>query len=342
MRWLTSIYLFSHVGILLIAGHCFGFGPALARFEFSELHMGTQFKITLYCESSQAATLASKAFERIAEIDAITSDYRETSELMSLCRTAPAGSKVRISDDLFRVLERSQEMAERSGGAFDVTVGPVVRLWRHARRIGELPDPGRLARAMELIGYQKLHLDRASRSVTLDRTGMLLDLGGIAKGYAVDEAMAVLKKNGVTRALIAAGGDILVSGAPPGSPGWVIEIAPLEPGHRRSERLLCLRDRAVSTSGDAHQHVEIGGIRYSHIVDPKTGLGLTGHGSVTVVAPDCTTSDALATAASVLGPTKGSRLIESTPGAAALFRQATAERVSEVETDRWKEQRRER
>jgi len=297
--------------------------------------MGTQFKIILYCEGSQAANLASNAFKRIAEIDAITSDYLETSELMSICRTA-AGRKIRVSKDLFQVLEKSQEMAERSGGAFDVTIGPVVRLWRRARRVGELPDPLRLAQAMDLLGYRKLHLDRASSSVKLDRAGMLLDLGGIAKGYAIDEAMAVLKQKGVTRALIAGGGDILVSGAPPGSEGWVIAIAPLERSNGPGERYLCLRDRAVSTSGDAHQHVEIGGIRYSHIVDPKTGLGLKGHSSVTVVAPTCTTSDALATAASVLGPSKSSRLIESTTGAAALFLQTTAEGDSAVETDRWK------
>jgi FAD:protein FMN transferase len=341
MRSLTSIYFFSHVAIFLIAGYCFGFTPALARFEFSEVHMGTQFKIILYCESSHAATLASQAFKRVAEIDAITSDYRETSELMSVCRTA-GGRKVRVSEDLFRVLEKSQEMAERSDGVFDVTIGPVVKLWRHARRVGELPDRLRLARAMDLIGYRKLHLDRASRSVTLDHNGMSLDLGGIAKGYAVDEAMAVLKRNGVTRALIAAGGDILVSDAPPGSQGWVIGIAPLEPANGPPERHLCLRDQAVSTSGDAHQHVEIGDVRYSHIVDPKTGLGLTGRSSVTVVAPVCTLSDALATAASVLGPARGSRLVESTPGAAALFTQATAEGVSAVQTKRWKEDYRER
>jgi FAD:protein FMN transferase len=325
----------TYVSLLLIAGCCFGFRPALARFEFSELHMGTQFKIILYCERPDAAILASNAFERIAQVDAITSDYRETSELMAVCKTA-VGRKIRVSEDLFRVLAKSQEMAEQSGGAFDVTIGPIVRLWRRARRIGELPDRLRLAKAMDLIGHQKLHLDRESRSVSLDRNGMLLDLGGIAKGYAVDEAMSVLRQKGVARALIAAGGDILVSGAPPGTQGWLIDIAPLEPGNGSPTRSLYLRDQAVSTSGDAHQHVEISGVRYSHIVDPKTGLGVTGRSSVTVVARNCTTSDALATAASVLGSVKGAKLIESTPGAAALFVQATAEGLSTVETNRWK------
>ena len=336
MRSRTSIYALSPVGLIVLASCCLGFEPALARFELSQLHMGTQFKIILYCESAQAATtFASNAFERIAEIDAITSDYLETSELMLVCKTA-AGSKIRVSEDLFRVLETSQEIAERSDGAFDVTIGPVVRLWRRARRIGELPDSNRLAQAMDLIGYHKLRLDRPSRSVALERAGMLLDLGGIAKGYAVDAAMRVLKQQGVTRALVAGGGDISVMGAPPGSDGWTISVAP-HGGEAQHGLYLCLRDRAVSTSGDAHQYVEIGGVRYSHIVDPKTGLGLKGHQSVTVVALDCTTSDALATAASVMGPAKGSRLIDSTPGAAALFTQTTARGESMVETYRWKE-----
>jgi len=313
----------------------FGSRPALARHEFSAVHMGTQFKIILYCENTHAASFASQAFERVAEIDAITSDYRQTSELMSVCRTA-VGRKVTVSEDLFRVLEKSQEMSERSDGAFDVTIGPVVQLWRHARRVGVLPDRLRLARAMDLIGYRKLHLDSSDRTVTLELKGMALDLGGIAKGYAVDEAMAVLKRNGVTRALIAAGGDILVSEPPPGSEGWMIGIAPLDTAGP-PERFVCLRDMAISTSGDAHQHVDIGGVRYSHIIDPKTGLGLTGQRSITVVAPVCTLSDALATAVSILGPGRGSSLIESTPGAAALFTRKTAEGIAAVQTNMWKE-----
>lgn len=336
MRSRTSIYVLSPLGLFFLVGYCFGFRTALARFEFSEPHMGTQFKIILYCEIDQAAILASTAFKRVAEIDAITSDYLQTSELMSICRSA-AGRKTRVSADLFRVLEKSQDMAERSGGAFDVTIGPVARLWRHARRVGQLPDRQRLAQAMRLVGYRKLQLDPSTRSVTLGSAGMGLDLGGIAKGYAVDEAMTVLKQNGVARALIAGGGDILVSGPPPGSQGWVIAVGSPEGSIGSDERYLLLRDRAVSTSGDAQQHVEIGGVRYSHIVDPRTGLGLKGHHSVTVVAPNCTTSDALATAASVLGPDRGSRLIESTPGATGIFTQTTAAGDSAFETSGWKD-----
>jgi thiamine biosynthesis lipoprotein len=202
--------------------------PRLKRFEFSQVHMGTQFTIILYASDVEAAKHASAAaFKCVEKLDAIMSDYRETSELMRLCRES-GGRWVRISDDMFRVLAKSQEMSKHTGGAFDVTVGPVVRLWRRARRTGEMPDPQVLARAIELTGYDKLKLDEKSRSVRLDRPGMLLDLGGIAKGYAADRAIAVLKRRGIRHALVAAGGDIVVSRAPPGASGWLIGIAPRE------------------------------------------------------------------------------------------------------------------
>lgn len=331
MRWRTTVCSF----LLLVYG--FDKRPAPVRFEFSEAHMGTRFRIVVYAATVRAAAIASSAaFERIGQLDAIMSDYRETSELMRLCKQ-PSGTRVTVSEDLFRVLGAAQGLAARSNGAFDFTVGPLVRLWRRARRTGELPDRQRLAEALDSIGYTKVRLDRSTRSVILDKSGMLLDLGGIAKGFAVDEAMKVLKRHGIRRALVAADGDIVVSAPPPGARGWVIGIAPLDSTEEPPSRYLLLRDRAVSTSGDAHQYVEVAGVRYSHIVDPRTGLGLTGRGSVTVVANDCTTSDGLATAASVLGPSEGSRLIDSTPGAAALFMHAGGEGTVTVETSRWKE-----
>jgi thiamine biosynthesis lipoprotein len=325
MWWITVLTL-----LVLLPG--FTSTPSLERFEFTETHMGTQFRMVVYAADLRSATLASSAaFERVAKLDAIMSDYRETSELNRLCRR-PAGSKTPVSEDLFRVLTHSQRLSRRSKGAFDVTAGPLIRLWRHARRTGEFP--GGVEDARKRTGYSKLHLDRASRSVSLETAGMQLDLGGIAKGYAVDEAMLVLKRRGIQHALIAAGGDILVSESPPGTQGWTVGIARLESSE--PERFLLLRNRAVSTSGDLHQYVEIGGVRYSHIIDPRTGVGLTGRSSVTVVARDCTTSDGLATAASVLGARDGSRLLDSTPGAAGFFVRETGEEKSVIETSRWR------
>jgi thiamine biosynthesis lipoprotein len=294
-------------------------GAELSRFTFTQPHMGTRFQIIVYAADEAAADRAVKAaFERIAGLDGIMSDYRPTSELMQLCAQA-GGEPVRVSDDLFFVLSRAQELSRRSGGAFDVTVGPVVRLWRQARKTRRLPDPKELNRARELVGYSMVRLDEKARTVQLLKPGMQLDLGGIAKGYAADAALAVLKKHGIDRALVAAGGDIAVSGPPPDTAGWAIGIAPLENPEARPRRSLRLRDAAVSTSGDAEQFVEIDGRRYSHIIDPRTGMPVIGRSSVTVMARDGTTADSLATAVSVLGPERGLALVEDTEGAAAYI-----------------------
>jgi thiamine biosynthesis lipoprotein len=297
--------------------------PPLGRHVFTELHMGTRFQITLYApDEATAARAAKAAFARIAALDGIMSDYRPTSELMQLCQKA-GGPPVAVSEELFFVLAKAQEVSRRSDGAFDVTVGPVVRLWRKARKTHELPDPQELARARALVGYDKMKLDPKARTVQLLQPGMQLDLGGIAKGYAADEALAVLHKHGITRALVAAGGDIAASGPPPDAAGWTVGIAPLENPAGKPSHLLLVHDAAVSTSGDAAQHVEIGGKRYSHIVDPRTGIGLVGRRSVTVVARRGIDADSLTKVVSVLGPERGLPIIEATEGTAALVVQRT-------------------
>lgn len=293
--------------------------PPLARFEFTQVHMGTEFKIVLYSTGAAPAEQASnEAFGRIAALDAIMSDYNPDSELMRLCRHA-GGPPVRVSDDLFSVLSQAQELARRSNGAFDITVGPVVRLWREARRARHLPDPVYLAKALKLVGFENLRLDAKDSTAQLLKAGIFLDLGGIAKGYAADQAIAVLKANGITSALVGGAGDIAVGAPPPGREGWVIEVEPLDPQDQSEERFFLLHDGAVSTSGDSEQHLDIGGVRFSHIVNPKTGMGLTGRSSVTIVAKNGITSDSLATAVSVLGPKQGLDLVNSYPGTGALF-----------------------
>lgn len=310
--------------LLVPAARAFPREPALRRFEFTEAHMGTRFRIVVCAPHRETALGASRAaFSRVQELDHIMSDYQPDSELMALGRAA-GGPPVEISDDLFRVLLKAQQLASESEGAFDVTIGPVVRLWREARWSRQMPDAAQLARARALVGLDKLHIDPATHTAQLTVPGMLLDLGGIAKGYAADEALKILKQRGLRRALVAAGGDIAVGAPPPGKEGWRIGIAPLESLDNTPSRFLWLRDAGVSTSGDAEQFVEIDGVRYSHIVDPRTGLGLTGHSSVTVVAPDATTSDSLATAVSVLGPERGLRLVRSTPGTSARIERMTA------------------
>src|SRR5262249_39046856 len=188
----------------------------------------TQFRIVLYAPDEATAKKASDAaFARIAELDGIMSDYKPASELMQLCKKA-GGDPVPVSDDLLAVLTRSLEIARLSEGAFDITVGPVVRLWRRARRTMVLPDADELARALKLVGYQQVQIDAKNRTVRLTAKGILLDLGGIAKGYAAQAALEVLRRHGIRHALVAAGGDIAVGDAPPGAAGWRVGIAPLE------------------------------------------------------------------------------------------------------------------
>jgi thiamine biosynthesis lipoprotein len=299
--------------------------------------MGTAFRLVLYAASAEQAARASQAaFARVAALDAILSDYRADSELTALGRRA-GGPPVLVGPDLLRVLSASQEWARRSDGAFDATVGPAVQLWRRARRIGEMPQAPALAEARALVGYRSLLLDAPAGTARLAQAGMRLDLGGIAKGFAADEAQEVLRAHGITRALVAAGGDVVVSGPPPDRSGWSIEVALPAPLRDPDAPPLELQDAAVSTSGDAEQFVTLDGVRYSHIVDPRTGLALTGRSGVTVVAPDGTTSDALATAISVLGPS-GLALVEETPGASAWIAREGPAGVERFVSIRWREQ----
>jgi thiamine biosynthesis lipoprotein len=288
--------------------------------------MGTLFRIIVYAPDEATAKRASQAaFDRIAALDARLSDYKADSELMQLCARAGKGP-VPVSKELFDVLTKAEEVSRLSGGAFDVTVGPVVRLWRRARRTGRMPDADKLAAARALVGYRNVRLDARGRTVELLVSGMQLDLGGIAKGYAADEAQAVLKSHGIDRALVAAGGDIVVTAPPPGAEGWKIAIAPLSE-EEGTGPWLWLKDGAISTSGDAEQYVEIDGKRYSHIVDPKTGIGLVGRMSASVVAPTGIAADSMTKIVAVLGPEKGFPLIESVAGASARFVRRTEEKL---------------
>ena len=292
-----------------------GAEPILMRHTFTEPHMGTRFQIIVYAPDRETARkAATDAFARIAFLNATMSDYDKTSELMRLCEKA-GGPPVPVSAELFFVLSRAQEVSRQSDGAFDVTVGPVVKLWRKARKQRKLPDAEKLAEARALVGWRNVRLDADKRTVQLLKAGMQLDLGGIAKGYAADEALAVLKKHGLERALVAAGGDIAVAAPPPDADGWKIAIATL-PGEKDPGRLI-LHHAAVSTSGDAEQFVEIDGRRYSHIVDPRTGIGLVGRMSATVVARKGIDSDSLTKVVAVLGAEKGIKIIEANDGVSA-------------------------
>lgn len=294
--------------------------PQLDRYRFSEPHLGTLVHITVYApDETVAKDIVGKAFRRISNLNKVLSDYDRDSELSQLILNTQPGQPVAVSDDFFRVLDASLKLAQRTNGAFDPTLGPVIRLWRQARRTGKLPDPDRLRDARERVGFRQITLDAEHKSVTLSRAGISIDFGGIAKGDIAQEALNVLKSNGLKRALVAIAGDIAAGEAPPDAPGWRVGVAALEPSSEEPAYWLRLVNRAVSTSGDAFQYVEIDGVRYSHIVDPATGLGLTERSSVTVIAPTGIQADGLATAATVLGREAGMKLIEESDGCAAVY-----------------------
>jgi FAD:protein FMN transferase len=297
--------------------------PELHRYESAEPHMGTLVRITVYAPDEQAAKGAFRAaFDRIRNLDRILSDYLPDSELNQLTK-AEAGRALRVSEDLFIVLAASQELAEATGGAFDITQGPVVRLWREARATARLPDPAALEDAARRSGFRKLYLDAEYRTVTFDMTGMALDVGAIGKGYAASEAIKVLDGLGVRSALVAVSGDLAFSEAPPGQRGWRIGVYSGEalPG---VPAMLELTNAAVSSSGSSEQHLDINGRRFSHIIDPASRMGLVDDITVTVIARHGLDADGLDTAVSVLGADRGLALIESRPGTAALIIQRTS------------------
>jgi thiamine biosynthesis lipoprotein len=279
--------------------------------------MGVQVRLVVYAPSEEAAlSVCRAAYKRIAELDTIMSDYRIDSELTKLCRRA-GGPPVAVSEDLFNVLQIAQDFSRESDGAFDITVGPLVQLWRTARKTGQMPPADKLEAARKLVGWQKIKLDPEKRTVQLLAAGMKLDLGGIGKGYAGDEAMKIFRRFGLPRAFYVAGGDVVVGDAPPGETGWGMDVTNELPGDKPLHILI--HNCAVSTSGDTEQNVVIDGQRYSHIVDPRTGLGLTHSNLVSIVAKDGRTAEGLSKIASILPPEQSLPIVKA-HGATAYIR----------------------
>ncbi len=291
----------------------------LHRYEAVEPHMGTLVRITVYTPDEPTAQAAFRAaFSRIRELDGVLSDYQPASELNQITKSA-VNQPMAVSEDLFAVLRASHDLALATGGAFDITQGPVIGLWREARKTAQLPDLAALTAAAARSGYRKLHLDNEHRTVMLDTPGMALDVGAIGKGYAASQAIKVLDSLGVRSALVAVSGDLAFSDAPPDARGWRVAMYPADLRVDGVPRVLELTRAAVSTAGSSEQHVDIGGRRYSHIIDPASGTGLVEDVTVTVIAQDGLEADGLDTAVSVLGAERGLALIESMPGAAALM-----------------------
>jgi thiamine biosynthesis lipoprotein len=276
--------------------------------------MGTFFEIQVYGVDRSAATRAiDAAFDEIERVEALLSEWRETSEISAVNREA-GRRPVRVGPELYEVIERSLELRERTGGAFDITFAACGRLWSFPE--SRVPEPEEIEDCLANVGGE-IVLDPEGSTVFLPDPGMRIGIAAVGKGYGVDRAVEVLADRGITNYIVDGGGDIRLSGSK-GDRSWSVGIQhPRQPG--RVFEALQLDAGAVVTSGDYQKFFERDGVRYHHILDPRTGRPAPASIAVTVLAPDATLADALATGLFVMGPQAGLELVESLPGVEALF-----------------------
>jgi thiamine biosynthesis lipoprotein len=290
-----------------------------------QMIMGTFAHIVAVAEDSGTAKKCIQAaLEEIHKVDNLMSDYKSDSEISRVNREAYEKA-VQVSESTYEVLQRSVEFSKMTDGAFDVTIGPLVALFRKAKESKVAPGEEQIALARSKVGFEKLNLDSENQTVQFADKGMLLDLGGIAKGYAIDKAIEAAQRCGAIGAMVDIGGDVRCFGLPPkGRDHWLIglqdpnsAIEGMEGGGLRL--VLKITNEAVATSGDYQQFVLIEGKRYSHIMDRRTGTSAEGLSSVTIITDNATDADALATAVSVMGAEKGLALIEKMPNTEAIL-----------------------
>lgn len=272
---------------------------AQTRYEYSHQQMGTQIGLVFYeKDRSRADSIAQLVFQRIDELNSILSNYLPQSEINQLGKKP--NRDVVVSTDLFRLMNISGDYAKRTSGAFDITLGPLIELWKKARKNKQVPSMAEIRSAQQRTGHSNLEFPNLN-TVRLKQEGMQLDVGGIGKGFAADEAIHLLKRNGINSALIDMGGDVTVSGAPPNKEFWILGFSYFNEKGEEVFQKVKLKNQAVATSGDLYQYSVIEGKRYSHIIDSKSGMALSNNIQVTVIAPNGSMADAYASALSVSG-----------------------------------------
>lgn len=298
MKKINPILLFT----LLIFNNAIG--QNLMRFSFSEVAMGTQMKIIFYASDSLKANDISKAlFKKVKALNAIFSDYDNNSELMQLCSSYQTNKRIEVSNELFDILYEANKISIVSDGMFDVTVGPYTRMWRKAKKKHKLPTKQRLLQAKKVVDYKYIILNHKDKTVTFKKSGVQIDLGGIAKGYTADKVLKMLKNYNINQALIDFGGDITVGDSPPNKKGWNVEINYTNHLGEQISKVVSINNISIATSGDYFQQLSIDNIKYSHIIDPTTGLGITKSIQVTVIAKSGILADSFASAFNVMHKT---------------------------------------
>ncbi len=291
----------------------------------TEMIMGTLVEITVIPGNEKAIR---EAFEALKKVDALMSTYKEDSEISILNREG----KAQVSEETLEVIEDAINFSNLTDGAFDITCRPLINLWKRAKKEEKVPTEEEIEEAISLVDYQRIILE--ANQIRLEKKGMQIDLGGIAKGYAVDKAIEALKKNSIKRALVNAGGDLYALGTDRQGEKWQIGVQ--DP--REEDKIIDIikvKDKAVATSGDYRRYFTLEGKRFSHIVNPKTGLTVQDVPmSVTIIGPDATTTDALSTGVFVLGPEEGMKLIESLPEVEGMI---ISEGMKKLTSQGWEE-----
>jgi thiamine biosynthesis lipoprotein len=309
------------VGFIVAAAVQVSGGAAyrLHHYESTRLSMACVYAIEVYGpEAASLPRIVDEAFDEVDRIDRLMSHYQPDSPLSRVNRDA-ARHPVTVERELFEFIAEATRYSRDSDGAFDITVGPLMKAWGFFNGEGRLPSPADLTAARRRVGAGHVVLNAAERSIYFDTPGVELDLGGIAKGYAVDRVAGILRTRGVSAGLISAGGSTIYAlGAPPGRDGWDVAIQdPLDA--RKVARSIRLKDRALSLAGSSEKAFEYDGRRYSHIMDPRTGTPVEGLLSVAVVARSGTAGDALDNAFFVLGPGRSREYLQAWPGTGVLF-----------------------
>jgi thiamine biosynthesis lipoprotein len=313
VRFTHTIILFAP--FFLIFTFSLGYGQDL-KVQRAKPMMGTIVEITVIRDDSSPSRIPEEeiiglAFQEISRIDKLMSTYKENSQI-SLINQQAGIDYVTVEPDVLKVIKMAKAASMLSGGAFDITAAPLVQLWGFHTKKGHMPPEEEIKNCLPLVDYKYILVDQENNRVKLKLPGMAMDLGGIAKGYAVDKAIEILKNNGIHRALVNAGGDLYGLGYPPAKNFWHIGIRhPFIPGGIIST--LKIKDQAIATSGNYENFFELNGKRYSHILDPRTGQPIQGVASVTVLAKTAMEADAFGTAVAVLGPQKGLELLNSRP-----------------------------
>jgi len=287
------------------------------KFSYSEMKMGSPFNIIIVsADSVKANHLARKSFQLVDSLNHIFSNYDSSSELSKI--NAAAGLlPYKMSPAMLDLVLKAKQAFIQSKGAYDISIGPLSNLWRNARKAKDFPSATTVIATKKLVGLDQVKINKRLGTIFLPTSGMQLDFGGIAKGYIAQWVIDYLKTNGIQEALADAGGDIVISGAPLNTKGWLIGVNLPETTDDLVNKKLQLYNYAVATSGDVYQYFEKQGVKYSHIINPLTGYGVTHLRNVTIIAKTGATADWLATACSIL-PIKQAKALALSNHAALL------------------------